>query len=305
MARLERLINLVAALLEAERPLTADDLRSLVPGYAAERGSFRRAFERDKDALREMGVPVTTVAVDSADPSVVGYRIRKDDYYLSDPGLDEDELAALHLAASAVRLEGADGVQALWKLGGDVVEEGLGPPVASLPGAAHLVGLFTAISARRRVDFDYRGRRRHLEPHRLSFRSGHWYLLARQPDEDAARWYRLDRIASDVVPVGDGGAFERPAGAATTPAPPWELGGGEAVEARLLVDASQAAWATTQLGRDAVEEWRADGSVVLRVKVTNRDAFRSFVLGFLDHAEILGPPEVRADMVEWLAALCP
>ncbi|MGH9156917.1 MAG: helix-turn-helix transcriptional regulator [Acidimicrobiales bacterium] len=304
MARLERLINLVAALLEAERPLTADDLRSLVPGYAAERGSFRRAFERDKEALRELGVPVTTEVVDATDPSIVGYRIRKDDYYLSDPGLDHDELAALRLAASAVRLDGADGVQALWKLGGEVMEEGPGPPVASLPGAAHLVVLFAAISARRRVGFDYRGRRRSLEPHRLSFRSGHWYLLARQPDEEAARWYRLDRIASDVTAAGDPGAFDRPADAVATPAPPWELGGGEAVEARLLVDASQAAWATSQLGRDAVEEWRPDGSVILRVKVTNRDAFRSFVLGFLDHAEVIGPAEVRADMVDWLAALC-
>ena len=46
-----------------------------------------------------------------------------------------------------------------------------------------------------------------------------------------------------------------------------------------------------------------DGSVVLAVRVTNRDAFRSFVLGFLDHAEVLGPAELRADLVEWLEAL--
>ena len=45
---------------------------------------------------------------------------------------------------------------------------------------------------------------------------------------------------------------------------------------------------------------RPDGSVVFRVGVTNVPAFRSFVLGFLDHAEILGPPGLRDDMVAWL-----
>ena len=45
--RLERLINLVAALLHAERPLTAEELRNRLPGYAEDHGTFRRAFERD------------------------------------------------------------------------------------------------------------------------------------------------------------------------------------------------------------------------------------------------------------------
>jgi predicted DNA-binding transcriptional regulator YafY len=81
------------------------------------------------------------------------------------------------------------------------------------------------------------------------------------------------------------------------------MGVDDALTARLLVDAGQAAWAAGHVGPEAVEEWRPDGSVVLAVRVTNRDAFRSFVLGFLDHAEVLGPPELRAEMVEWLGVL--
>ena len=50
-------------------------------------------------------------------------------------------------------------------------------------------------------------------------------------------------------------------------------------------------------------ERRDDGSVVVRMAVTNREAFRSFVLGLLDHAEVLAPPELRADMAAWLSAL--
>jgi predicted DNA-binding transcriptional regulator YafY len=45
-----------------------------------------------------------------------------------------------------------------------------------------------------------------------------------------------------------------------------------------------------------------EGAVVVRLAVTNRDAFRSFVLGLLDHAEVLGPPELRAEVAGWLDA---
>ncbi len=310
MHRLERLINLVAALLHAERPLTADELRHRLPGYAEDHGAFRRAFERDKEALRDLGIPVVLEAVDdAAQPGVVGYRIPKEAYYLQDPGLAPDELAALHLAASAVRLEGANGVEALWKLGGELAEQGplggAGPmssAVAALPGTAHLGPVFAAISARRRIGFTHRGRRRHVDPWRLSFRNGHWYLAGLDHDAGEERTFRLDRLESDVEVTGDEGAFERPAHAGGQ-TPPWEMGGEEPLTARLLVDSGQAAWAAGHVGPEAVEGWRPDGSVVLAVRVTNRDAFRSFVLGFLDHAEVLGPPELRAEMIEWLELL--
>ena len=300
MHRLERLINLVAALLEAERPLTVEELRERLPGYAEDKAAFRRAFERDKETLRDLGVPIALEPVTGAEPRVEGYRIPKEAYYLRDPGLAPDELAALHLAASAVRVEGANGVEALWKLGGEVSEGGPAPAVAALPGADHLAGLFAAISARRRVTFTYRGRVRSLAPYVLSFRNGHWYLMAAEEGVAEERSYRLDRIESEVTPVGPDGAFGPRPAASVAHRQPWELGGDEPVVARLLVDAGQAGWAVGHVGRQAVEEWRPDGSVVLSVPVANRDAFRSFVLGFLDHAEVLGPPELRADMVRWL-----
>jgi predicted DNA-binding transcriptional regulator YafY len=302
--RLERLINLVAAMLDATSPLTADELRRRVPGYAGEKAAFRRAFERDKETLREMGVPVVTEVVDPADPNTVGYRIPKDAYYLSDPGLEGDELAALHLAASAVHLEGADGMGALWKLGGEVAEEGPAPAVAAVPGATHLPALFAAISERRRVAFRYRGRDRDVEPHRLSFRNGHWYLAGLERTVGDDRSFRLDRIESEPRLGAEAAAFP-PARAAAGAAQPWETGTDAPLSARLLVDADQAPWAIGHLGMAAVEERRDDGAVVLGVAVANRDAFRSFVLGFLDHAEVLGPPELRDDAVRWLEALCP
>jgi proteasome accessory factor B len=57
------------------------------------------------------------------------------------------------------------------------------------------------------------------------------------------------------------------------------------------------------VGEQAVAGRSDDGSVVVRMAVTNRAAFRSFVLGLLDSAEVLGPPELRAEVVDWLESM--
>ena len=83
----------------------------------------------------------------------------------------------------------------------------------------------------------------------------------------------------------------------------WEHGVEEVVTGRVLVDAAVAKWALQHVGPDHVVEERPDGAVVMELPVTNRAAFRSFVLGFLDHAEVLDPPELRAEIVDWLTEL--
>ncbi|HET6665479.1 MAG TPA: hypothetical protein VFG94_14520, partial [Acidimicrobiales bacterium] len=84
-AKLERLLNLTALLLETPRPLSALEIRDRLGVYAVETDAFRRAFERDKDDLRAMGVPLEVQDVPGALPAVEGYRIPKDRYYLRDP----------------------------------------------------------------------------------------------------------------------------------------------------------------------------------------------------------------------------
>ena len=73
--------------------------------------------------------------------------------------------------------------------------------------------------------------------------------------------------------------------------------------ARVRIDADQAGWAVDHVGDERVVDRADDGRVVIELVVTNRDAFRSFVLGFLDHAEVLEPAELRAELVEWLRAM--
>ncbi|MDP8975173.1 MAG: WYL domain-containing protein [Actinomycetota bacterium] len=303
MTRLERLINLVAALLETDRPIPRVQLQQRVPGYEGSDQSARRAFERDKDSLRSMGVPIAVEPLDPANPELGdGYRIRREQYELADPGLETDELAALHLAASAVRLEGAGGEEALWKLGGVPGEHGPDSPLAALPGGEHLPTLFAAMSDRRTVRFTYRGAERAVDPYWLTFANGRWYLGGNDHLRQEERRFRLDRIETPPA-VGEAGAFERPAMARRPSPQPWRLGDEEEVEALLLVDAHQADWAVAQVGEASVRESRPDGSVVLSLPVSNREAFRSFALGFLDHAEVLGPPVLRRELLDWLESV--
>lgn len=300
MAKLERLLNLTAALLETERPLTADDIHRRIEGYPPAQASFHRAFERDKDDLREMGIPISLTPIPGTDPPVEGYRIRKEDYYLRDPGLEPDELAALHLAGSTVRLDGLGGAEALRKLGGATAAGDGDHPLASVPTDPRLAILYSAVTERNVVSFTYREQTRTLEPWRLDFVRGRWYISGFDRDREGERNFRLDRIEGDIDVV-DTHAFERPDTTAGIHRQPWELGDEPPQTARLLVDPDQAAWARHHIG-DPVEV-RDDGSIVLEVAVTNEEAFRSFVLTFLEHAEILEPRHLRDDMVAWLRRL--
>jgi proteasome accessory factor B len=285
-----------------------------------------------------MGLPLVTAGLggdDHADDQI-GYRIPRERYELPDPGLSEAELAALRLAASAVHLDAPWGseatVGALRKLAalGPLPEaDGAGtaakvataataagesrvPLGAAGSGAASLAELgggeavaaaFGAIAERRRLSFAYRGEARTVDPWRLSYRRGQWYLSGFDHGRGEERMYRLDRVVGGVEAVGEPDAFARPEGRAAAPAPPWRLGDGPEVRVRVLVDAGQAPWAEASAGPASVVARHPDGAVELELGVTNRDALRSWVLGFLHHAEVLAPPEERAAFVDWLAAL--
>ena len=116
---IERLLNLLAHLLTVARPVTAEDIRRTVAGYdQASDEAFRRMFERDKDLLRSMGVPLETVYTDAWETEL-GYVLKPDDYTLPDPGLTDEERVALWLALQVVRLGGqTTGPEAILKLGG-------------------------------------------------------------------------------------------------------------------------------------------------------------------------------------------
>jgi proteasome accessory factor B len=301
-AKLERLLNLTALLLDTTQPISAEQIQAQLEVYPRGQASFRRAFERDKDELRSMGIPLRVEKVPGTLPAVDGYRIPRDEYALRDPGLATDELAALHLAASAVQVEGLPATEGLLKLGGlvpDAAGRDLGVHVAPLPADPNLATLFGAVASRTPVALTYHGEERTIDPYRLEFQRGRWYLTGYDHLRDDERNYRLDRVEG-LVSVTDLPSFDPPSTAVPGRAQgAWELGSDDPVRATVRIDGPQARWVVHHVGPDQVRA-EHDGEVVVELPVTNRAAFRSFVLSFLDHAEILEPPELRADLVAWL-----
>jgi len=81
--KLQRWVDLLAALLVRQRHAPFDELAKDVPGYDvanAQRDSVMRTFERDKDELRRFGVPIETVKDGEGD--TLGYRLDRKAFYL-------------------------------------------------------------------------------------------------------------------------------------------------------------------------------------------------------------------------------
>jgi predicted DNA-binding transcriptional regulator YafY len=299
--RLERVTDLVLVLLNTDQPLPLDSIALQVPGYPTEHAARRQAFERDKRLLRNEGIPLRTLRLPGDEQ--YGYSIDREAFYLPDLELAPDEQVALHLAVAGVHLDDPSGRDALLKLGAT----GLGEvrPIATLDTPRALVDLFEAVRTKAVASFSYRQTPRRVAPAGLWFRFGHWYLVAWDLDRDAVRTFRVDRIA-DAVRLESPDSAVVPEGVdirASLPDEPWRAEGEEYVVTRIRVDAMEGPRIAEEVGRDKVESREDDGSVVLCLRVTGFPALRSWILGLLDHAEILEPPEFRAEMVAWLSAL--
>lgn len=286
----ERVLNLLIYLLESPVPVTSADIRNTVNGYADQSDeAFHRMFERDKQVLRRLGVPLKLEALDVWEVDE-GYTVDPDEYAIPDPQLDQEERLALSVAARLVRLGGSEaGVGAIIKLGGMERGDGLEPLGADLgEGAESLGQLFEAITERRTVEFTYRGHPRPVEPYGIAHRRGHWYLVGNTPDGE--RMYRVDRIES--LEVGDKArAFEKPKGfdiRSVVASQPWEAGSDPEVETRVRFDPEVAWWAARSLGLP-----EPDDELTAAVPVANRDAFVGWVLSFGGSAEVIEPPDMR------------
>lgn len=307
--RLERLLRLIAALIDTPRFLSIEEIHRRVgisrgadsAGYPESGTAAKRAFHRDMNELADAEIPVLSGPVPGQERETLGYRIRKQDYSLPEMDFEADELAALHRAATAVRFDGVSGSEALWKLGGRV-GEGTEAELAAVPVHPVLADIFQAVTEQRVASFAYGGQHRAVEPWTLAFDQGHWYVVGHDRGRDDKRTFRVDRIEGDVE-LGPPSGFQQPEGTAGWVSfQPWKFGTAPAVTATLKVDPDQAVWAARRLGQEPAEK-DSDGSAVFEVVVRSPDAFRSLVLEFLEHAEILGPPELRADMVAWLEGI--
>jgi proteasome accessory factor B len=214
----ERLLNLVICLLATRRYLSAEQIRRTVAGYE-DLGdeAFKRKFERDKEDLRDLGIPLETGS-DSPFDDEPGYRIRRDDYNLPEIAFEPAELAVLGVAARTWQHAslGGQAFEAILKLRAAGVDIDDAVPVAIETRVATSEPAFEplrqAATDRRPVTFDYRtpGATRHVEPWGLVSWHGRWYLAAYDVDRADTRVFRLSRIVGPVQPVGAPGSVVVP-----------------------------------------------------------------------------------------------
>ena len=297
---LERILNLLAFLLTANRSVSADEIRHTVAGYDRDNDqAFQRMFSRDKDMLRRLGIPHETTTTGGLEIEY-GYKIDPDSYRLPETDLSDQERTALWFAAQVVRIGGQPtGADAILKLGGSQLEMGLEPFAANLGSEVDLLAeLYAAAAEHRLLSFVYGGVVRSVAPHGLGHRRGHWYLVGMT--DRGTRVFRVDRI--EHLEVGHRDGFVRNPDIDVRrelDTQPWEAGSEEPTIARIRFSAEIAWWAERRLGREPLDRSeREDGSLEVAIEVTNRAAFIGWVLGFADQAEVVGPPELREALIE-------
>ena len=307
--RLERLINLVIALRETRRAMTAAEIRERVAGYGQpDQEAFRRMFERDKADLRELGVPVDTVSLEPYDDRP-GYRIDPKRYNLPDVRLAPDELAALALAVQATGLTDTGGA-GLLKLEVAAGEPDAGrrpaqPSLGVLLDAPHRETLVAAQVSRTAVRFTYRplGReaaQRTVDPHAMVHRRGRWYLVGHDHERDGRRAYRLDRIEGTVATVGGPGAFDEPdAEVGVDDVVPAPAGDPQTAE---VIASDEVAWQVARRARGGGVPER-EGWTRFTVGVRDPEEFLLWALSHGPDVVVAEPEDLRALVVERLRAL--
>lgn len=312
MNRVERLINLIAALLDSPRPMTAEEIRTRISGYDSPTDeAFRRTFERDKADLKAIGIPIELVE----DPwgGVPSYTIPKERYYLPDLDLEPDELAALRIAANAVL--GSQGAA-----GSGLLKLSVAGPEVPWTGARLswnadvaateplLSPLYEAISERRVVSFTYlsaggpEARTRKVEPFALVHRRGHWYLIGRDREVAATRTFKLSRMTPPIE-VGTE-TFTPPADLdpeAHIGGDSWTTGD-DTILARVRFAEPVAWWARQAFPPERIAQAPSE-AVDVEFPVASLDALSSFLAWWGTDVEVLQPPEARQHVVARLRAL--
>ncbi|NCU82036.1 MAG: WYL domain-containing protein, partial [Acidimicrobiia bacterium] len=200
VSQAERMMNLLALLVDRAKPLTLRQVRQeLGKQYPESDEAARAAFERDKAALREMGIPIETKTLGGDAAGEVTYWVNRSNYELSDLRLTQEERMALQLAVATVHLGAQHGEEALWKLGGERI---LGKAAMSVNIGLvdENMGTITdAVMKRKTLNFDYKGEKRQVDPYGMLSRNGFWYIIGFDHLRRDKRVFRVDRIEGSVV----------------------------------------------------------------------------------------------------------
>lgn len=314
----DRLFSLVLALLATETGLLKSEILSSVRGYAeryddgGHNANLERQFERDKDDIRELGIPLETVESPDrpGDNQALRYRIPKGQYDLPDEvRFTPDELALLGLAAEVWREASlsADSQRALTKLRSLGIEP-REPVIGYAPRLrvrdAAFEPLRQALDRRQTVRFSYfkpgeaAPRERTVNPLAVVLHEGRWHLHAFDRDVQRPRTFLLSRIVGPVEPV-PGLTFDAP--------PP-------GIQDRILAELDElrlrnaadlavtaGSDAEVRLGKRAV--LRDEDAGVIRLQYTDAAVFADELAAYGPEVRVISPASLRDEVRERLAAV--
>lgn len=310
----ERLVNLVVALVATEQGLTKDTILSSVSGYreqseaGASKDALEKMFERDKESLRRLGVPIETIG-DWADPDDLRearYRVPTAEYELpEDIVFTSAELALLNLAGgvwseSSMSAEARSGLRKIRALGIAVDDPIIGySPRISLREPA-FAALQQAIELSRVVTFPYlkpgeaAPRTRRVQPLALVEYEGRWHVYGLDLGAAAERTFLLSRVVDEVTITRDtfdevlrDGAGER------------ALAGLDSVAARnrALLEVNPGTEAALRLSRRALP---ADQGI--RVPFVDVHVFADELASYGPEVRVVEPAELRHQVIVRLEA---
>lgn len=292
-----------AALITALRdgPLPRATLLARLEGFYDSNDSGRRMLDRDVATLAELGIRIER---STTRPPV--YTLRGGVPHWSDEELD---LLALIRASFGPRHPQAERVHALLeRLVADLPFErrqryerhpalrvALQPAIDYTPYRQRIDRLQHAINAGRRLWLRYRNTQgrvvvhEQIEPHALEYYERHFYLVAYSLRSGAFHDFRVDRMLElrelEHLPPLD--ARERPL-----------------VTFQYRLSATLARSGISQrFESQRILRFEADGAVVIEARARSEFVVIQTLLRYRAHAELLGPPELRARMLTEIAAL--
>jgi proteasome accessory factor B len=309
----ERLVNLVICLLATRTFVPKERLRATLEPY---RGcpsdeAFERMFERDKEELRQLGIPLEVGAVNAYFEDEIGYRIAPGEYALPELELEPDEAAALGMAArfwqQATLAQAAS--SALLKLKAAGLEIGEASPAGIEPRvraeAPAFEPLLEAVYERQIVRFPYRrgdgqSAVREVEPWTIDSWRGRWYLAGYDVARADSRVFRLDRITGPVLLTGRAPNHKVPArlDVRAQVAAYARSGGGEPSTATLLARVGTCFQLRRMASEVAIGE---DGWDTLTITVRNE--ISGWLAEFGADVVVLGPAALREGVLAKLRAL--
>ena len=218
--KLIRQLSLISYLMAARRPVTAQEIRRDVEGYAAmNEDAFARRFYADRTELDALGIALTIRRPLDGAAEQETYALRSESFHLEPIAFSDRELAALHTALKLLDGEFAYAEplrlalqQITWgrpsPLAGELPETITLGITASAGGpelAARLAKIEAAIFRSKTITFEYFTMQRdevaarRVDPYYLLFRNGEYYLLGFSHERSAVRVFRLSRIRGKVA----------------------------------------------------------------------------------------------------------